>query len=774
MSKFNKCIDISVEAGKVSKQIGEQIKAADDPETAIDTLLGELSRQRREAAIQAVRLSEAWEKINSYPVDKKGKKQLYNGLIALLTKDPTGRAGYGNVEYLQKFYSGKYDSKFAKALSRFRTRKLGFSQDQEGLTDLTRAIYGEPTNDPQIKQFAEDWAKLTEELRQEFNAKGGSVSKNEKWLLPQNHDARAIEKMGLEKWKQKILPMLDRDQMTDDLGNRMSDADFDEALNYTFETITSGGLNKTKDFTSKPKMGAKLSRKGAEKRFLFFKNADAWLEYQKDFGKGDIFTSLTDYIDGRTNDIATMELLGTNPETTFNALKQQIKKTEGMTPRQSRFSEMIFNVATGKVNQGELTTLADVMSVTRNVLVASTLGKAFLSAFSDVGFQAITARFNNIPAFKVLSRQMSLMKPGNEADRIFAVRMGLIAEQWKGRATAANRYADVYGTGFSTKMAEGVMRASLLAPWTDAGRKAFGMEFGAVLADNFSKSIDELDPNLKRAFDNYGIGAADWDVFRKQKPLDFQGAKFADMTQDAGKKFHQMVLSETDFAVPTPDAKVRAITTGGLGRASVAGQAWRSAMMLKSFPITILTTHFYRAATQATLGEKLAYVGTLAATTTILGGVAIQAKDLAAGREPRDPMTGQFFAAAFQQGGGIGLLGDFMFSDVNRFGGGITETLTGPTGQLANTAFKFTIGNIQEAVKGEETNILGEAAQIVDRYTPDIWQTHLFKNALFDQIEVMANPKTPRRFNRIMRKRKKDYKQGYWWEPGSPLPEALK
>jgi len=763
LASFNECIDISFKAGKITKDVAEKIKAAENPEAAIDDVLADLSRQRREAAIQAVRLSEAFEKISSHP------DGMYAGLVGLLTKDPKGKAGYFNVEYLAKFYQGKYQAKMADTLSRFRTRMIGMSQDEQGLKKMVKAIYGEAVDDTEIKGFADGWAKLTEELRVEFNAKGGSVSKNEKWLLPQNHDARAITKVGIDAWKQKIKPMLDRDNMLDDLGNRLSDEDFEAALDFTYETITSGGINKTKDFTA-PRMGKKLSRRGSEKRFLFFKDADSWLEYQKDFGKGDIFTTLTDYVDTRANDIAVMEIFGTSPKSTFDALKNQIKKEVGMTPRESRFSEMIFDTATGQINQGELTTLADFMQSVRNVLVASTLGKAFLSAFSDIGFQAITARYNNVPAFKVLSRQMSLMNPANEADRVAAVKMGLIAEAWLGRATGSNRYADVYGTGATTKVAEGVMRASLLAPWTDAGRKAFGMEFGSMLADNFGKTIDELDPNVIRAFESYGINKTDWDTFRKQKPLTFKGAKFADMTQDGGKKFHQMVLSETDFAVPTPDARVRAITTGGLGRASVAGQAWRSAMMLKSFPVTIATTHFYRAAFQATTGQKLAYIGTLAATTTVLGGVALQAKDIAAGREPR-PVDAKFFAASFNQGGGLGIFGDFVFSDVNRFGGGITETLTGPTGQLIDTSVKFTLGNIREAIQGEETNVLGEAVQIVDRYTPDIWQTHLFKNALFDQLELMANPKTQKRFNRIMRKRKKEFNQDYWWKPGQPLPE---
>jgi len=349
--------------------------------------------------------------------------------------------------------------------------------------------------------------------------------------------------------------------------------------------------------------------------------------------------------------------------------------------------------------------------------------------------------------------------------------MGLIADAWLGRAHGSNRYSDIYGNGVTAKAAEGVMRGSLLAPWTDAGRKAFGMEYSSMLADNFGKSLDELDSNVRRAFESYGIDSQLWDSFRKTKPLNFKGSKFADMTQEGGKKFHQMVISETDFAVPTPDAKVRAITTGGLGRSTIEGQAWRSAMMLKSFPITIATTHFYRAAYQATTADKLAYAGLLAVTSTVMGGLALQVKDIGAGREPRPMDDPKFVMAAFQQGGGLGIFGDFLFSDVNRFGGGITQTLTGPTGQLLDTAVKFTLGNIREAVKGEETNILGEAIQLGKRYAPDIWQTRLFTDAMYDQIEIMANQDAQRRFNTIAKKRQKEFNQGYWWKPGEATPE---
>ena len=770
MASFKECIDIAIKDKRISADVARQILAADDQNAAIDDVLGNLSRQRREASIQAVRIHEAYNKMESH------SKGLYDGLVSLMTKDPTGEAGYKNVEFLGKYYEGKYHAMFAEAMSNFKTRMLGFSQDEVGLNKLVKAIYGETIDDPKIQRFAEEWLEVTDVMRSDFNARGGSISKNERWFMPQHHDARAIEKLGLEEWKTYIRPLLDTNFMFDDAGQPLTRQgqlfdQVDEALDSVYETITTHGLNKLKELTV-PRLGKKLSRKGSERRFLYFKDADSWIAYQNKFGRGDVFTTLTDHINSMANDISLMEVFGPNPETTFKALKAKAEGQKALTNRQKYFAESIYNVVSGKINQGELTGVSDFMQTTRNLLTAAFLGKAFLSAISDTGFEAITANYNKIPAIKVFSRKLSLLNPANEADRIFATKIGLISENAM-RASAGNRYSDIYGTGMSTKIAEGVMRASLLQPWTEMGRKAFGMEFSSMLAENFGKTIDELDVEVKRAFDTYGINEEDWNLFRSSKPLDYKGAKFADMLEPGGIKFHQMIMSETDYAVPMPDARVKAMTTGGLGRGKIEGQAWRSVMMLKSFPLTIATTHLYRAAFQASNGQKLQYAGLLLATTTVLGGIALTAKDVAAGREPRAMDNPKFFAAALVQGGGLGILGDYAFSDVNRFGGGIVSTAFGPTGQLTDDMVKLTLGNLQEAVRGEETNVLGESARFAERYTPDIWQTHLLKNALFDQIEMLADEDAQRKYNRIVRKRQKDYEQGYWWKPGEPLPEAM-
>jgi len=769
---FERCVNEALAQNRLSRDVAQAILDSDDPNQAIDDVLGNLTRQKRETAIQAVRISQAYDSVKSHP------QGMSAGITALLTKDPRGNAKYKNVEFLAKYYEGKFHSMNAEALAKFRSRMFGIEQDEEELAKFLKAIYREDVDDPEIKAMADAWHETAEQMRVLFNARGGSISKNERWLMPQRHDQASIKKAGVETWKETIRDLLDREFMVDEAGRPLSDEQFEEALDAVYETISTGGLNKAKGLTV-PRLGKKLSRKGGEKRFLYFKDADSWMKYQNRFGRGNVFDALTDYINMMSNDIAVMETLGPSPHNTFDFLINKAKLEEDLTGPQEAFNNAVFKVAAGQVNGGELTSAADALEATRNVLTSVTLGGAFISALSDSGFVAMTAKMNGIAPLKVIRQQMALMRPDNEADRIFGTRLGLTAEN-AARQTAANRYADTYGTGKAAKLAEGVMRASGLEAWTNAARKAFGMEFSALLADNFQKSFANLETGLQDAFARYGITEQDWDGFRKQPPLMLRGAPYADMTQEGGVKFHQMVLSETDFAVPTPDARVRAVTTMGTSRATVSGMGIRTVMQLKSFPITILMGHGMRMFYQDTAGKKLQYFGGLMAITTILGGITLQAKDLAAGREPRPMLDNdgvlkpEFVVAAMAQGGGLGIFGDFLFSDQNRFGSGPASTLLGPTGDLVNRAARLSIGNIQEAIRGEETHIFSETIDFAERYTPDIWQIQTAKNAMFDQLELMADPDAQRKYNRIMRNRMRDYDQGYWWEPGEPLPEAFK
>ena len=109
----------------------------------------------------------------------------------------------------------------------------------------------------------------------------------------------------------------------------------------------------------------------------------------------------------------------------------------------------------------------------------------------------------------------------------------------------------------------------------------------------------------------------------------------------------------------------------------------------------------------------------------------------------------------------------------HKYGRGFVETLLGPMASLTNDTYKLTIGNIREAVTGDETNVLGESAKFIKDITPDPWQIQLFMNSMFDNIRLMADPDYQSSLNRIRTKRYEEFGQEYWWAPAETPMEVL-
>ena len=105
---MNECIEAALSQGKISRDVAKLIKDSADPMAVVDELSIQLTRQRREAAIQAMRIAARWENITSH---EKGKT---TGIMAVMVKDATGKAGYANVDRLTQYYENKYHSMIAE------------------------------------------------------------------------------------------------------------------------------------------------------------------------------------------------------------------------------------------------------------------------------------------------------------------------------------------------------------------------------------------------------------------------------------------------------------------------------------------------------------------------------------------------------------------------------------------------------------------------------------------------------------------------------------
>jgi hypothetical protein len=62
----------------------------------------------------------------------------------------------------------------------------------------------------------------------------------------------------------------------------------------------------------------------------------------------------------------------------------------------------------------------------------------------------------------------------------------------------------------------------------------------------------------------------------------------------------------------------------------------------------------------------------------VTGYAVMTLKDLLKGQNPRSPVDPRTAVAAAMQGGGLGIMGDFLFGEYNRFGQNVAETALGP------------------------------------------------------------------------------------------------
>jgi len=429
--------------------------------------------------------------------------------------------------------------------------------------------------------------------------------------------------------------------------------------------------------------------------------------------------------------------------------------------------------------------LAAVGQTSRNILTSAVLGSAVVSALSDVSFQAATRKMAGMPIKRVVSEYVRRLAPGGQQA---AVRAGLIMDSAMHVMDQQARYAaSINFAGKSGYVADRVLALSGLSPFTQAGKHAFGMDFQAHVADTIDLNFSDLTPEWRGFLERSGFTAADWTQLQSVPVYNDNGARFLrpqDIEQsnrELAIKYLSAVHRFTIMAVPEPTVRARSAMMGGNKGGTPYGELLRLVYQFKGFSVGIMFLHGMSVYRQILAGRQgtaaLQAVGLLV-PMTILGAAAMQIKELINGKDPRNmnPMESpSFWGAAFMQGGGLGIYGDFLFSDVNRFGGGLPDTVAGPViGGLADPFRNLTIGNMSEFLQGEDTNIGREAVRFARRNTPgsNIWYMRLaWERMLFDELDKLADPKARQRFRRQMRKRKKDYGQDYWWEPGDFTPD---
>lgn len=788
---FERCIQEAL-GGKLGRNVAERLAERRDSfknagfadaiaeQKALDAEIAEMSQQKLQTMLQTVRVAEAADNVTAHP------KGVRTGVMSILGRDITGQAKYSNIDFRAKAVMSQFTSKVSEGMEALRTTAFGFRQNTDLARDVVRQLFGGSTGNGKAARIAKAFGEAFEDARVRFNAAGGRIAKRDDWGMPQFHDFRRVASTPQSQWKTFIAPRLDRTKMLDDAGAPLTDEAFNRLLDEVYETVSTDGLNK---LVPGQAGGQKLANRHNDRRHLIFKDGDAWLEYHDQFGRQNLYVSMMDHLESMAHEIANLEILGPNPAAAYRHLRDLARK-DGTGGVALSTMDALYRTVSGAGSDTVSTRLGDTSAAVRNYLTSVRLGSAMLSAVSDLAFVRQAAKWNDLSSTRIMRNMISNLNPANAADRLKAVEMGLHADAWMSHALAANRFTEVTGAGFSAKAADTVMRLSGLSAWTDAGQKAVGQEVMTVLGENLGKNIDQLPNELQAGLRQY-VTEEDWAIIRSTDPEKFRGVSAVSPRNILARTDIQSVRARaaashlleymhwvTNQAVPTPDARARAITTGGLQAGTVGGELLRFGFQFKSFPVSVVLQHVYQGIYRGSALSRASYLGGLAVATTVMGALAMQLKEISKGRDPRGMDSPEFWGAAFLQGGGAGILGDFINAGVfgtNRFGNSLLATLGGPTASAVEDGLRLTVGQAGEAASGDDLNLGRDAAFALSRYTPgasSLWYMRIaFERMVVDQLALEADPDAPARFRRERRRLAREQGQEFWWRRGQLTPD---
>jgi hypothetical protein len=779
-------------ARKAGKELSDEMKLA-------------AALEKRTAAINAVR----WEELGSRYVE--GREA--DALVALVTgfQGKRGRSGafanaglsvdaMGHAAVERAFGGLVRDLESADLLKAVSRRSRDFEADiVREMHRLDPESATPATGNKAAEQVAKIFTKHLDAVRLEQNEAGAWIGKIEGYIGRQSHDSYKIRGNGteaaFEAWRNVIEPRLAERTFE----GMESAAERTSWLREVWKALGSGMHERP---GAEDWMGyqghASLAKKVSQDRKLHFASADAWMEYNREFGHGTVLDAIIHGIDNGARNAQVMRVLGTNPESMMDRLRgdwaqkakdrgdlAQVSQISAEAGRNSKLLEIAMHRPMGVQNMSA----ANIMATIRNAMNFR-LGGMMLSSFSDLANQVATARHNGVGVFESMADSLKGFLPGDSAARrqaAFELGTGLDSL----RNSIVNKFTAWDGPqGSMSNLARTFFKLSGQNWWTSNMKEAMGMMTIKNVARHAGGDFEGLPPLMQTTLRRYGIEAEEWAAIRQaaQKSidgdmilppmsvLDLPDEAVAGLTsnlrnadavrRDLYDKFSTYAIDQTREAMTEPTAMTRYLSTGGAQPAgSFWGEAARTVMQFKSFTVSHLIRNVARELFRD--GVNGTGIATLVAGTTALGYLSYTLKDLAAGKNPRSMEDAGDYASAvvraMAQGGGAGIYGDFLFGEYNKYGSSFAETLAGPViSEVAGLA-KL----VAQVRSGEGKAAMADAVKIAKQLPPasmmNLFYTRLAMDYfIFWRIQEAINPGYLRRFERNVERQNN---QTFWLSP---------
>ncbi|HIA9012396.1 TPA: hypothetical protein ACWSOL_002329 [Klebsiella pneumoniae] len=730
------------------------------------------------------------------------------GLSAILVGRNEARTGSRSSASAEQFQlRSKYLSGLNHDLEQAGVLKYlsSGSNDAEVADAMWRLGKGEST-DGMMKEsvkIAEIITKWQETARLDANKAGAWIRKMPGYIARQGHDMMKIRAAGFASWRDAVLPKLDKATFE-------GVADQDAFLRSVYDGLASGVhlASEKPDWMKGFKGSQNVARRASQERVLHFLDGRSWYEYNREFGVGSVREAIYGGLEASARNTGLMRILGTNPENMVNYLADTIsadlKGNEKALAafndaRRTSIKHQMAEI-TGQTNIPGSSSLARFGSTTRAVDSMMKLGGAMISSFNDLASNALELRYQGKNFMEALTESIQgrLKRFSSEEQKEILSSLGVYADSM--RDEILQRFSgDVTLPGKVARLQRQFFRMNGLNWWTDASRNTTATMTSHWLAGNAKSPHATLNPDLKRALDLHGIGEPEWNIYRTMDMKGSEGRTFmtpdgidsvpddviakyvadknvtvnersiANARSELGDKLRGYILDRVMVAMTEPTARTRATMKQGTQPGTWPGEILRFMGQYKSFTASFMQQAlgrevFGRGYTPAPLGQsrwgsvsnalfksgkgEMVGLAQLALWMTFFGYLSMQTKLMLKGQTPR-PADAKTFLAAAAQGGGLGIFGDFLFGEANRFGAGPVLSMVGPvassTDQLVSLFQKTRSGDAKA----------GDFFRFTVDHTPFInlfWSRPILNYLFLNQLQESLSPGSLHRYEQNIRK----------------------
>ena len=604
-------------------------------------------------------------------------------------------------------------------------RNLGkdsWNDFSEGRIDLEimREMLGEPTGVKGAKDIARILKQSQNSWRLRLNDLGANIGELDDWITRTTHNtekmaaasknSRLIDDNRLA-WVEYIQTRLNLKRTFSDVNDPV---EISKILSSIYDSLMTGDHLKhggTNSIYGTRNVTNRLN----SSRVLHFKDLQARQEYNIKFGEPSLQTSVFNVLTSSAKNIVMMQELGTNPQDTFNKilalLKKKYKSSDYKIVRDLNFENFrgAYAQIDGSANIAGSQTLAKIGEVIRSTGDMARLGGTVITSFADLAPYMASTNFQGRGLLNGLFEAINGLLGGSDKAAMEAL------EVVSNSIVVANR-GNIYSDGADSfgglnNLRNKFFKWNGLNGWVASLKSSMALGVSKFYGSLGETKFFNLEKRERNFLTLYGIDEGKWDMLRsiktlavdKKRYLTAEGAKdipdsvvnsyvgrklsareLRNFKNDLELTWRNVLNDQGTHGTPEPDSQIRSITKMGTIKGTYMGELNSFVMQYKNFSVSLYKKILRREMDSYGPDEsKLIGASMLASTLmlgTIFGYMVLSVKDMLSGRSPRDPKKVSVLMQSFVQGGGGGIYGDFLMSEIqNQYGNGVFETALGPT-----------------------------------------------------------------------------------------------